>query len=213
MRCRAGLEPLEEKRLLSAGHVLDVTGAASIASEQQRAFRPARYTVFRVTNPTPFNAILKPPFAQVRVQATPPEPGQEYNLLFITMRNGTRQTFDANSGLFVRATGQVHAFPILTGNELWKPNQVMVFYLFSKQYYPLSPITGAGFEFNLNGSQGTAIPGPSGIFLRLTYNPATFPKTLNWIVAHGPGSKGHHLGLPDTSIWEFTSAKNYMVPL
>ncbi len=47
------------------------------------------------------------------------------------------------------------------------------------------------------------IPGPSGIFLRLTYDPATFARTLDWIVAYGQGAQqgaGSALGLPDTAI-------------
>ena len=77
----------------------------------------------------------------------------------------------------------------------------MVFYVVSKKYTPLRPIVGAGFEFNLDGSRGTAIPGPSGIFLRVKYDPATISKIVNYVVAHGPGSKGHQVGLPDTQIW------------
>ena len=34
------------------------------------------------------------------------------------------QTFNASSGLMVGLTGGHQAFPILTGNEQWKPGQV-----------------------------------------------------------------------------------------
>ena len=75
-----------------------------------------------------------------------------------------------------------HAFPILTGNEQWKPQQVIVFYVLTKKYYPLAQVPG-GFQLDLGGRSSTLVPGPSGIFLRLTYNPATFARTLDWIVA------------------------------
>jgi hypothetical protein len=171
------------------------------------------FTLFRITNPAPNTSLLIPPFQQVLVQSTMPQPGKLYNVLSVSVRNGTARTFDASSGFAVRVTGQTQSFPILTGNQRWKPGQVFVFYVLTKKYYPLRPITGAGFEFNLGGSNGTAVPGPSGIFLRVKYNPTTFPRLLNWIVAHGPGSKGHQLGLPDTAIWEFVSAKTNIIPL
>jgi hypothetical protein len=58
------------------------------------------------------------------------------------------------------------------------------------------------------------IPGPSGIFLRLKYNPATFARTLDWIVAFGPGAEGGagaKLGLPDTAINMLVSAKTQRI--
>ena len=67
-----------------------------------------------------------------------------------------------------------------------------------------------GFQFNTGGRSSTAIPGPSGIFLRLKYNPSTFARTLNWIVAFGQGNqvgKGAFYGLPNTSINELTDAR------
>jgi hypothetical protein len=67
-----------------------------------------------------------------------------------------------------------------------------------------------GFQFDLGGRSSTAVPGPSGIFLRLTYNPATFAKTLNWIVAYGQGNQlgqGAQYGLPNTSINEIVDAR------
>jgi hypothetical protein len=166
-----------------------------------------------VTNPTPFNALLIPPFKQVLVQSRAPVPGQLYNVLFVSVRNGTGQTFDASSGLKVKLTGQISSFPILTGVEQWKPKEVMVFYVLTKQYYPIRPVVSAGFQFDLNGFAKTAIPGPSGIFLRLAYKPATINRAINYIVAHGPGSKGHRLGLPDTAIWEIVPSSVHVIPL
>jgi hypothetical protein len=67
-----------------------------------------------------------------------------------------------------------------------------------------------GFEFDLGGARSVGIPGPSGIFLRLKYNPATFARTLNAIVAYGQGAEGGagvRTGLADTAIYEFLSAK------
>ncbi|WP_422922917.1 hypothetical protein [Singulisphaera sp. PoT] len=172
-------------------------------------------TMDRITNPTPFNAILRPPFQQVMVQSRPPKPGQTYNVLFISVYNGTKRTFNASDNLTVKLSNQApgQAFPVLTGSEQWKPGQRMVFYVLSKQYYPATPVVSAGFQFNFVNPQVTAIPGPSGIFLRLKYNPATFNKVLDQIVAYGPGSKGHELGLADTSIWEIIPANSNVIPL
>ena len=55
----------------------------------------------------------------------------------------------------------------------------------------------------------TLVPGPSGIFLRLTYDPAKFAKTLDWIVAYGQAAelgKGPPAGMPDTAINEIIAA-------
>ncbi len=194
--------------------------AAARASHQQAADSlsqqsgsKAGYTLFRITQPGPGGVVLQPPFQQVLVQTPQPIPGAVYNVLSVSVKNGTTKTFDASSGFSVKFSGQPGSFPILTGNEQWKPGQFMVFYILTKKYYPPNPVVGGGFMLNLAGSTGTAIPGPSGIFLRVKYNPATFANTLNWIVAHGPGSKGHELGLPDTALWEVTSSKNYVIPL
>lgn len=199
-----GLERFEAKQLPSAG------GLAALAARQgAAAAHPAvpasPFLISRITNPTPTNAQLNPPFPQVLVQSPQPVPGGMYNILFVSVRNSTSQTFVASDGLTVGVTGGRYAFPILTGSEQWKPGQVFVFYILSKKYYPLNPVTSAGFVFNIEGQAGVAIPGPSGLFQRVRYNPATFPSVLDHIVAFGPGSKGHLLGLPDTAIWEFTA--------
>jgi hypothetical protein len=171
------------------------------------------YLAFRVTN-TPFQTPyeLIPPFQQVLVQGRQPVPGQVYNVTDVTVKNGTSVTFNANSGLTVRMTNQPRSFggfPILSGDEQWKPGQVLVFYVLTKKYYPVSFVSG-GFQFDLGGRSSTAVPGPSGIFLRLKYDPATFARTLNWIVAFGQGNqtgKGAQFGLPNTSINELTDAR------
>jgi hypothetical protein len=78
----------------------------------------------------------------------------------------------------------------------------------TKKYYPLPEVSG-GFIFDLGGASSTLLPGPSGIFLRLKYDPTTFDRTLDWIVAYGPGNeggKGAQYGLPDTAIGEFVAA-------
>ncbi len=196
-RFRPGLERFEAKHLLSAG-------AARAAAHAALA---TRFTLSRITNPTPTNAQLNPPFGQVLVQPSPPAAGKLINVFFVTVRNSTAQTFNASSGLMVGLTGGHQAFPILTGNEQWKPGQVFIFYALTTKYYPVQPAVSAGFVFDLAGSPGIAIPGPSGAFQRVRYNPATFPAVLDYIVAHGPGSKGHLLGLPDTAIWQFTGAR------
>jgi len=161
-------------------------------------------TMDRITNPTPQNSQLIPPFQHVLVQDRKPIPGQVYNLLFLSVWNGTGRTFDASNGLTVRISNQTsaHAYPILTGDQRWEPGQRIVFYLLTKKYYPLSPTDSAGFQFNFVDPRVTAIPGPSGIFLRLRYDPATFDRVLDSIVTSGPGARGHQTGIADTAIWE-----------
>ncbi len=197
LKFRPALEGLEDKQLLSAD--LPTTSG---------------FTIFRITNTAaPLTVNLKPPFQQVLVQSRQPVPGQVYNVLSLAMRNGTAQTFDAASGLAVRlstsGSGVPHSYPVLTGTEQWKPGQFIVFYVLTKKYYPVNPMVSGGFTFNFAPGR-VAIPGPSGIFLRLPYQPAKFANTLDWIVADGPGAqggKGPKLGLPDTAIWEFTAAR------
>jgi hypothetical protein len=208
---RPAIEPLEPKLTLSAAP------AAAGASIFHPTPRPPIHgvTLDRITNPHNGNQNLIPPFDQVMVQATPPVPGQMYNLLFLSVWNGTHKTFTAADGLKVKLSVQDPgvSFPVLTGNETWVPGQRLVFYVLTKKYYPLAPTASAGFQFNFDGNpRVTAIPGPSGIFLRIIYNPATFERMLNAIVVHGPGARGHTLGLPDTSIWE-TVHTNTVIPL
>ena len=150
------------------------------------------YLAFRVTN-TPYQTPYKliPPFQQVLVQGRKPVPGQVYNVCDVTVKNGTAQTFTASNDFTVRMTNQPRSFggfPVLTGNEQWKPGQILVFYVLTKKYYPVSFVAG-GFQFDLGGRSSTAVPGPAGIFLRLKYDPATFARTLNWIVAYGQGNE------------------------
>lgn len=182
-----------------------VQSDAGVWSPTQGSQSPT-FRVDRITNPTPINHVLVPPFQQIRVQTTPPITGQTYNIYFVSMRNSTRLTFDANSGFNVRFAGQNkdHNYPILTGDQTWKPNEVKVFYVLTKQYYPPRPIVSNGFQFDLAGSRGIAIGGPSGIFLRIKYDPARFPRMLDWIVTRGPGAYGHRTGIADTSIWQFS---------
>ncbi len=177
--------------------------------------RASGYLLFRVTN-TPYQTPYKlvPPFQQVLVQGRKPVPGQVYNVCDVTVKNGTRLTFTAKNDFTVRTTNQSRSFagfPILTGNETWKPGQILVFYVLTKKYYPFAEVAG-GFQFNLDGRSSTTVPGPSGIFLRLKYDPATFARTLNWIVGYGQGNQvgqGAQFGLPNTSINELVSARTH----
>jgi hypothetical protein len=215
------LEPLDAKLLLSAGLVSRpaahglVTSAVRGKSEpggvQDVAKKPSTgFLVYRITNPNRFNNTLAPPFSQRLVQSRQPIPGEIYNVLYVVVRNGTAQTFDASSGFRVKIPQSGESFPILTGSQQWKPGERLVFYILTKKYYPLPSQVHSGFEFDLGGARSVAIPGPSGIFLRITYNPATFARILDWIVAHGPGvqgGKGAKYGLPDTATYEFVSAQ------
>jgi hypothetical protein len=224
---RPGLEGLEAKQLLSASpltphiaHVEAETRASTVHSAvhavhpdlaKAKTTEPKRFLAFRLTiTAYPLTVNLEPPFQQVLVQSRPPVPGKVYNICFVAVRNGTKQTFSASNKFTVRLSNQTkaHAYPVLTGNEQWKPNQWFVFYVLTKKYYPVSPVAG-GFQLNLGGASSTLVPGPSGIFLRLKYDPATFAKTLDWIVAYGQGAeegKGPPLGMPDTAINEIIAA-------
>lgn len=168
------------------------------------------YLMYRITNPNRFNNKLVPPFGHVLVQNLQPVPGQVYNVLYLAVRNGTAQTFDASSGFQVRFP-QVHgSFPILTGDETWKPGQDFIFYVLTKWYYPLPNQVTSGFVFNLGGARAVGIPGPSGIFQRLKYDPSTFNRMLDQIVTHGVGAQGGRgirFGMPDTALDEIVSAK------
>lgn len=190
------VERFEARQLLAAG------AATSL---------PRHFLAYRITNPTDRIVHLVPPFQHVLVQKIQPVPGQVYNVLYVAVMNGTAQTFTAANNFKVRIPGNSgtrrpvfgHAFPVLTGNEVWKPKTWMVFYVLGKKYYPLSPQTSAGFQLDAGGRSSTLIPGPSGIFLRLRYDPTRFARQLDWIVAYGPGAQrgaGAKLGLPDTAI-------------
>lgn len=219
-RARPDVEPLEPRRPLSAGAAGATSGAERTAEKAAdakpiaaQAIKPEfGYLVYRRTNPNQFNDVLNPSLigGHVLVQATQPVPGQVYNVLSITVRNGTAQTFDASSGFQVRLSGQSQWTPILTGNEQWAPGQSFVFYVLTKKYYPIRNQVSGGFTFDLGGAQSVAVPGPSGIFLRLPYNPARINSQLDAIVSYGKGAAGgaaFKTGIVDTSIYEFVSAK------
>jgi hypothetical protein len=207
-------------RHVSENQAVPALGAVSDSIRAQRQNTPAArplakqpttgFLLYRITNPNRFNNKLTPPFQQVMVQTDQPIPGQVYNVLYVVVRNGTAQTFDATNGFEVKLPQQTSGIPILTGDQQWKPGQWLVFYFLSKKYYPLPSQVHTGFEFSLSGARTVAIPGPSGIFLRLTYDPTKFARTLDWIVAFGPGAqggKGVRLGMPDTALNEMVSAK------
>lgn len=236
-RFRPGVERFEERQLLSAG-ALGPRAAHHKPASRSLAAAPVRvpsppieslphhgrgtagigYLGFRVTQ-KPYKLI--PPFKQVLVQKAQPVPGKVYNILYVALKNGTNQTFDASSGFTVRIPGFTgthrvtqKGFPILTGDQTWKPQEVIVFYIIGRDYYPLSPQVAGGFQFNLGGRSTTLVPGPSAIALRIKYNPANFARTLNWIVAFGQGAQlgqGPKFGMPDTAINEFVSAGTHRI--
>ena len=129
-------------------------------------------------------------------------------MLQITVRNGTAKTFTASNNFKVRLNTEKQSFPVLTGTEQWKPRQVVILYILTKKYYPL-PQTYGGFQLDLGGRSSTLVPGPSAIFLRLKYNPATFANTLGIIVSGGQGNQGglgSKFGIPNTSINEIAAS-------
>jgi hypothetical protein len=211
------LEQFEQKQLLSASaltqHRAQAKAESQTASTQtvvSESTLPHGFLGFRVTNPSvQVNYKLNPPFKQVLVQTAKPVAGQTYNVLQIAVRNGTGQTFTANNNFTVRLnTNKKDVFPVLTGSEQWKPKAVIVFYILTKKYYPL-PQTYGGFQLDLGGKSSTLVPGPSAIFLRLKYNPATFANSLDVIIAGGQGNQGGlgtKFGIPNTSINEIVAA-------
>jgi hypothetical protein len=219
------LERFEEKQLLSGGAAAVRAAEAHPAANSGGATadavpsKPTGYIAYRTTQPTFRLVHLVPPFQQVLVQKIQPVPGRVYNILFVAVMNGTAQTFTAANDFRVRLPGFTgtkhvadHGFPVLTGDQVWKPGHWIVFYVLSKKYYPLSPQVAAGFQLDAGGRSSTMVPGPSGIFLRLKYKPATFAKTLNWIVAYGQGAEtgnGPPLDLGDTAINLLVSAKTH----
>lgn len=214
------LEILESRNLLSGGYSAK-TLAAQEAVARSVGFPPtplpqvANIKLDRITNPKNGNALLFPPFGHVLVQGKQPVPGRTYNILFISVLNNTEQTFHASDNLEVRTRSQTpgEAVPVLTGDQVWKPGERIVFYRLTKLYYPLSPTQTSGFVFNFVRPTATAIPGPSGIFLRIKYNPAKFGQQLDHIVSAGIGARGHQLGLPDTAIWQLLPASARYVRL
>lgn len=227
---RPRLEPLEVKQPLAAGatsaplaHLPALTSAPASPNEAgspsaaaggtitAQAVKPNfGYLVYRITNPSGPPNTLTPPFGHVLVQDLQPVPGQIYNILQVAVKNATKKTFTASDDFLVKFPGQRHYFPILKGNETWKPGQDFIFYVLTKKYYPLPNQVTSGFRFKLSGAWSTAIPGPSGIFLRIKYNPATINKILDYVVTRGPGAQGGaglKTGMADTAIYAFTSAK------
>jgi hypothetical protein len=222
-RFRPGLERLEVKQPLTAGAAAAALAHRAIGPQvvaahaaggtvTAKAVKPnLGFLVFRITNPSGFPPnSLTPPFGHVLIQARQPVPGQTYNILQIALKNETNQTFDANSGFFVKTSNQTQFLPILKGNETWKPRQDFIFYILTKKYFPLLNPVSDGFQFKLAGAVSIATPGPSGIFLRIKYNPATINKILDFAATRGPGAQGGAgipPGLPDTAIWAFVSAR------
>lgn len=173
-------------------------------------------TADRITNPpaNPASVSLRPPFfKRVAVQSIKPVPGRHYNVVFVSLYNRTGRTLTAQDGIAVRLTvqqGPVHFYPILTGDERFRPGQTMVLYFLTKRTYTdlFSPPASAGFTFNFRPPENTAIPGPSGFYHDIVYNPATFDRVLDAIVAFGPGTNGHLLGIGDTALWELLPVAN-----
>lgn len=196
-------------------HDGDTTAHVKLSAKKSSV--PTQFLAYRITNPTNGLVNLTPPFQNVLVQSVQPTAGKVYNVLYVAVRNGTKQTFTASDGFTVRLPGFTGpgsvgkaGVPVLTGDQVWKPGTWMVFYVLTDQYYPLANQVADGFQLDAGGRSSTMVPGPSGIFLRLTYDPATFNQTLDQIVAHGPGAEGGagpKLGLPDTAINNLVAAR------
>lgn len=211
-----GVERLEPKQLPS-GLTPHAAARQRAAAETLATANPAvdskptvGYLVYRITNPNRFNTNVKPPFHHVFVQTEQPVAGQQYNILSILVRNGTARTFTAADDIQVKLSQQNYDTPALTGDQQWKPGQWIVFYVLTKKYYPVPSQVKSGFVFNFEGARSVAVPGPSGVFQRITYDPAKFATMLDRITAFGPGSQGgagYKYGLPVTNVYEFVSSR------
>lgn len=230
LKFRPDLERFEEKQLLSGGasaaHATVAHSAATAASAGEVATPDAvpantkGFLAYRITNPTGhfYRVGLYPPFLQTHVQTLQPVPGQVYNIIYVAIKNGTSHTFTAQNGFTARVpgfTGNGHVaykgVPMLTGNQVWKPHQWLVLYIFTKKYYPFSPQVAAGFQIQTDGRSSTIVPGPSGFIAHIKYNPATISKVINFNVAYGQGAQlgpGAAQGIGDTAINILVSAKS-----
>jgi hypothetical protein len=231
---RPDLERCEERQLLSAGpsaahaariadgsgtpasRSADSSGSQAITGTRPRGTAGIGYLAYRITNPQIHPIDLAPPFLHVLVQKAQPVPGKTYNVLYVVVRNQTAQTFTASSGLEVRVPGFTgtkrvtgNALPVLTGSEVWKPGQWAIFYIVGHEYYPMSPQASAGFQLQAGGRSSTMIPGPSGIILRLKYEPSGFLRALDNNVLAGQGAQGGRgplTGMSDTALNRLVSA-------
>jgi hypothetical protein len=122
----------------------------------------------------PDSGLLVPPFGQFMVTAPQPAIATLYNVALITVRNGTSQTFTAKSGLSVGVAGSAGTEPFLTGNQVWKPGQVIVFYSLDEATFP------PDFTFNLDGASTEV---PANIYYGIQYSPNTLPGILDSIVS------------------------------
>ena len=66
---------------------------------------------------------------------------------------------------------------------------MIVLYVLTKKYYPVSFVAG-GFQLDLGGRSSTTRTGTVGDLPRVTYDPAKFARSLDWIVAYGQGNQG-----------------------
>ena len=121
----------------------------------------------------PDSGLLGSPVGMVLADSTPPVGGAVYNVALITVRNGTSQTFTAQSGLSVEVSGSYGAQPFPTGSFQWKPGQVLVVYSLNEDTFP------PGFTFNL---QGTSTEVPANIYYGIQFSPNTISSILNSIV-------------------------------
>ena len=141
---------------------------AAVMPRAPRAAPAPQFVMNRITNPTPTNAQLIPPFrAGPDPDRDPPVTGGMYNILFDEHEEFDDQNVRRQRRLHGEALPVTLSFPFLTGTEQWKPGQVMVFYILSKDYYPLRPgRSPRASSSSGRAGGGMAIPVASGIRLR-----------------------------------------------
>ncbi len=84
-------------------------GTPANANDAKRIIHPTTFIGYRITNPNMHKVNLKPPFGQVLVQTLQPVPGQVYNIMYVAVKNSTKQVFTASNGFVVRFPNKINA--------------------------------------------------------------------------------------------------------
>ena len=138
--------------------------------------------------------MLTPPFGHVLVQTQQPVPGQVYNILYISVRNGDRADVRREqTASTVRLPDQTPAsYPILTGDQDWKPGRRIRLLRPDQEVLPAAIQIHSGFEFNLADARSVAIPGPVGDLPAAQVQPRDVRpgRSTTSSVGPGPGAQG-----------------------
>ena len=211
------LERFEAKQLLSAGasaahgvHLEDGSGASTVTRPRRRRLTGRRRHVRQAV--VSADPVPRVPHHQPDLSARPPGPalpagpgpahpagpgpGLQRALRRREERDGARRSrppTTSRSGSRAppgRTACVGNAFPVLTGNQVWKPKTWIVFYALSKKYYPLSPQVVRGFPARRRRPVVDARAGAVG----------DLPAAHRMIPPSSPG--------PSTGSWPMARARN-----